>query len=86
MLIQCYAWRAAFLPLAFIVFPHELHPAEPISKAASAWADFVETNFPFFSSVLDARKLGDGLPADNLTPRGITPEVIQQMHNALDKL
>src|SRR6266487_2467900 len=35
------------------------------------WADFVETNFPFFSSVLDARKLGHELPADNLTPRGI---------------
>ena len=35
------------------------------------WADFVETNFPFFSSVLDARRLGRELPADNLTPRGI---------------
>src|SRR2546426_5204327 len=35
------------------------------------WADFVETNFPFFSSVLDARKLAHDLPADNLTPRGI---------------
>src|SRR5438132_13765071 len=39
--------------------------------AKTPWADFVETNFPFSSSVLDARKLGDGLPADNLTPRGI---------------
>src|SRR5438045_7920507 len=36
-----------------------------------AWAAFVETNFPFFSSVLDTRKLGDGLSPDNLTPRGI---------------
>jgi glucose/arabinose dehydrogenase/mono/diheme cytochrome c family protein len=34
----------------------------------SPWADFVEPNFPFFSSVLDART-----PAapDNLTPRGL---------------
>jgi glucose/arabinose dehydrogenase/mono/diheme cytochrome c family protein len=31
----------------------------------------VETNFPFISSTLDARKLGSGLPTDNLTPRGI---------------
>src|SRR5258705_10868971 len=39
--------------------------------AAPLWADFVEANFPFFSSVLDSRKAGPGLPADNLTPRGI---------------
>jgi cytochrome c2 len=37
----------------------------------AAWAGFVETNFPFFSSVLDARRLGAGWPADNLTPRGL---------------
>jgi hypothetical protein len=41
------------------------------SGAQPAWADFVERDFPFFSSVLDARRLGNGLPADNLTPRGI---------------
>ena len=41
------------------------------SHQPTSWADFVETNFPFFSSVLDARKLGEGWPADNLTPRGI---------------
>ncbi len=35
------------------------------------WGDFAERNFPFFSSVLDARKLGPGFPADNLTPRGL---------------
>src|SRR5262245_12143381 len=35
------------------------------------WADFVETNFPFFSSVLDARDLGKDWPNDNLTPRGL---------------
>jgi len=47
--------------------------AEPtaIPPAQAAWADFVETNFPFFSSVLDARKVGHDLPSDNLTPRGI---------------
>ncbi len=35
------------------------------------WAAFVETNFPFHSSVLDARKLGDRWPSNNLTPRGL---------------
>ena len=41
------------------------------SRATGGWAEFVETNFPFFSSVLDARMLGEGLPAENLTPRGL---------------
>src|SRR5688500_17918872 len=34
------------------------------------WAPFVETNFPFFSSTLDARKVA-GSPTNNLTPRGL---------------
>lgn len=46
-------------------------PAAPAASATTPWAPFVETNFPFFSSVLDARKLGAGWPVDNLTPRGI---------------
>ena len=28
-------------------------------------------DFPFFSSVLDARRAGPGFPANNLTPRGL---------------
>lgn len=39
--------------------------------APSPWGDFVEKDFPFFSSVLDAREVGEGFPKDNLTPRGI---------------
>lgn len=35
------------------------------------WADFVEPDFPFFSSVLDARNIGEGWPTNNLTPRGL---------------
>ena len=34
-------------------------------------AAWVEPDFPFFSSVLDARKAGADLPANNLTPRGL---------------
>lgn len=40
-------------------------------KAPSPWGDFVEKDFPFFSTVLDARDVGEGFPKDNLTPRGI---------------
>ena len=35
------------------------------------WASFVETNFPFFSSVVDGRKLGSDWSTNNLTPRGL---------------
>lgn len=46
---------------------------QPAKKAdvKSPWGDFVEKDFPFFSSVLDARKIGDGWPTNNLTPRGL---------------
>lgn len=42
-------------------------PAVP----ASPWGDFVEKDFPFFSSVLDCRDLGKVVRKDNLTPRGL---------------
>ncbi len=44
-------------------------PARAVSS--SPWAAVIEPDFPFFSSVLDARSLGAGWPADNLTPRGL---------------
>ncbi len=40
-------------------------------QTPSPWGDFVEKDFPFFSSVLDARDVGEGFPKDNLTPRGL---------------
>lgn len=46
-------------------------PKAPAIPADTPWADFVEPNFPFFSSVLDCRDLGEGFPKDNLTPRGL---------------
>jgi len=46
--------------------------AEPKpAPAESQWADWVEPDFPFFSSILDARKAGAGSPTNNLTPRGL---------------
>ncbi|HEV8544140.1 MAG TPA: cytochrome c, partial [Verrucomicrobiae bacterium] len=47
------------------------NPTAEFLATGKRWADFVEPDFPFFSSTLDARRLGDGLPADNLTPRGL---------------
>jgi CubicO group peptidase (beta-lactamase class C family)/glucose/arabinose dehydrogenase len=41
------------------------------APAPQAWADWVEPDFPFFSSVLDAGRAGPGFPARNLTPRGL---------------
>lgn len=43
----------------------------PAAGTSVPLAPWVEPNFPFFSSVLDARKAGAGLPANNLTVRGI---------------
>lgn len=43
----------------------------PKTLADSPWGDYVEKDFPFFSSVLDCRELGEGFPKDNLTPRGL---------------
>ncbi len=40
-------------------------------EVKSPWGDFVEKDFPFFSSVLDARKIGEGWPTNNLTTRGL---------------
>src|SRR5947209_6745102 len=60
------------LALGWLLIACSSFAAEPVVNGAEGpWAEFVETNFPFFSSVLDARKVGDDLPADNLTPRGL---------------
>jgi hypothetical protein len=48
-----------------------LQSAAAQQPAPAPWGDFVEPDFPFFSSVLDARQAGEGLPKNNLTPRGL---------------
>ncbi|HRP06640.1 MAG TPA: hypothetical protein PLV87_17130, partial [Opitutaceae bacterium] len=39
--------------------------------ATDPWAEWVERDFPFFSSVLNAREAGPEFPKDNLVPRGL---------------
>jgi glucose/arabinose dehydrogenase/mono/diheme cytochrome c family protein len=54
-------------------------PAGAADAVATApAAPWVEANFPFFSSVLDARKAGAGFPTGNLSPRGIVLNVGQE--------
>ena len=48
-----------------------INPSGANAASSPGWAGFVETNFPFFSTTLDARGLGAGWPEDNLTPRGL---------------
>src|SRR5512145_496506 len=43
----------------------------PPRLGTSRWADWIEPDFPFFSSVLDVGRAGGGLPATNLTPRAL---------------
>jgi glucose/arabinose dehydrogenase/mono/diheme cytochrome c family protein len=65
------------LPLfvSFVCFAGQLGSAAPAKKtdaaAPSPWAEWVEKDFPFFSSILDARQAGAGFPTNNLTPRGL---------------
>jgi mono/diheme cytochrome c family protein len=41
------------------------------ASAPKPWADWIEPDFPFFSSVLDAGKAGNGLPTRNVSPRAL---------------
>src|SRR5438876_9068714 len=57
--------------LAISAIEHCAQSAIASAPKPGTWAPFVEPDFPFFSSVLDARNLGADWPAANLTPRGI---------------
>src|SRR5687767_7220797 len=48
------------------------------------WAPFVEPNFPFYSSVLDARKAAPSAPTNNLTPRGLILKVARDLQVCFD--
>lgn len=64
----------AWLLLVLLAGLPTLHAAEKKiapKTADSPWAGFVEPEFPYFSSVLDARKMGKDWPTNNLTPRGL---------------
>jgi glucose/arabinose dehydrogenase len=70
------SWRAA-ITLTVVTFMYGLvsrtsavqQPS--VTPAVSPWAEWIEPDFPFFSSVLDAGRAGPAFPARNLTPRGL---------------
>ena len=70
------SWRVATIVTA-LALVHGLVPSAstvqqpPATPAVSPWAEWIEPDFPFFSSVLDAGRAGPGLPTRNLTPRGL---------------
>ncbi len=44
---------------------------QPTQPPQNRWANWVEPDFPFFSSVLDAGRAGRALPTRNLSPRSL---------------
>jgi len=67
------AWTVAIVGLMVFLRGGAPAPAAaPQERAATAnWAEWIEPDFPFFSSVLDGRRAGPEFPANNLTPRGL---------------
>jgi mono/diheme cytochrome c family protein len=48
------------------------------------WAPFIELDFPFYSSVLDARQAAPDCATNNLTPRGLIINVASNVHVCFD--
>src|SRR6186997_368176 len=69
VVLSCSAFLLLGLP--FLAFGAKAGAPSATRMEQRHWADFVETNFPFFSSVLDARQMGKDWPNENLTPRGL---------------
>ena len=59
--------------------PEKKHSALP-----SEFAEFIEPEFPYFSTTFDARQLGKKWPTNNLTPRAIILDLGQGVHAAFD--
>lgn len=71
------AWHAAagLGMVAVVCASHSISrpvlAARQKSIPTQTWGNWVEADYPFFSSIIDARNVGPGLPANNLTPRGL---------------
>lgn len=69
--VQTCALVALMLLVVTAIWPERAATQnQPIPPDPTRSAEWVEPNFPFFSSVLDAGKSGVG-PENNLTPRGL---------------
>jgi glucose/arabinose dehydrogenase/mono/diheme cytochrome c family protein len=67
------AFRLALVAIGCTLLSASVQNArvEQSPESAAAWAEWVEPDFPFFSSVVDARHAGPDFPVNNLTPRGL---------------
>jgi len=77
-------WPALILGLAFAA---GLHAADDEQPVPSPWGDFVEQEFPFVGTVLDAREIEGEWPQEtgsNLIPRGIVFNLDQGVHVCFD--
>lgn len=63
------------LTLLLTVLAGSPAPGRASQEHPPVQADWIEAAFPFFSSVLDARHAGTGLPTNNLTPRALVLRV-----------
>jgi cytochrome c2 len=61
--------KPLFLLALFSVTAFAADPSKKPTYPPQPWAAWVEPDFPFFSSILDARR--EGVGENNLTPRGI---------------
>lgn len=64
--------RAFFLLLTLICIAWEAaSAADKQAESETRWRDWIETDFPFFSAVVDAREVADSPIDNNLTPRAL---------------
>jgi hypothetical protein len=64
-------YRAGLILAAMLCFVASGAARQQAAPPKADLAPWVEPDFPFYSSVLDARHAGAGLPATNLSPRAL---------------
>lgn len=56
----------------------------PGTPETATWADWIEPDFPFYSSTVDARQSGGSSPTNNLTPRALVLNLGHETWAAFD--
>jgi glucose/arabinose dehydrogenase/mono/diheme cytochrome c family protein len=80
---------ASAITAALVVAWAERHPRAgqaPVATVPSSaqWGPWLEPDAPFFSSVVDGRRAGGALPADNLAPRALVLRAGDRLWAAFD--
>jgi cytochrome c2 len=69
--VQLLSLAAAALVTALAIEATQLPTPPSGAERYAPWGDWIEPNFPFFSSVIDAGRAGPGMPSPNLSPRAL---------------